>query len=217
MPTYQIKVYGTGLLVTAKKISFEQAQFWRELKYSDLANYLYQGDEDFDDFHIPNSSKFSGCFAEEEMDLEIKWNHHTLFSDVKIDQIYGPKINKIDRIDILKIDDNKNLFTLDNPVLEKFHIPNSPDEEVNVFLVESENNLLFLESEKGLWTYEADLKYEIKDIQDLKIIASQSSFNAEIDSIVDDVCVALIVSDTIFRLVDSDTETLGSLPMIYSD
>ena len=79
-----------------------------------------------------------------------------------------PKINKIDRIDILKIDDNKNLFTLDNPVLEKFHIPNSPDEEVNVFLVESENNLLFLESEKGLWTYEADLKYEIKDIQDLR-------------------------------------------------
>lgn len=217
MSTYQIRIYGTGLLVTAKKISFEQAQFWRDLNYSDLANYLYQGDEGFDDFHIPNSSKFSGYFAEEEMDLDIEWSHQTLFSDAKIDQIYGPKINKIDRIEIIKDDDKKTIFTFDNPVLEKFHLPNSPDEEVNVFLVESENNLLFFESEKGLWTYEADLEYDFKNIQDFKIIASQSSFNAEIDSIVDDVCVALIVSDTIFRLVDSDTETLGSLPMIYSD
>ena len=115
MPKYQIQVHGTGLLVTAKKISFEQAQFWKELRYNDLTNYLYQGDEGFDDFPIPESAKFSGGFAEEEIDLQIEWNHSCLFSDVKFEQIYGPKVNLIDRIDLIRID-NKNEITWEKMV-----------------------------------------------------------------------------------------------------
>ena len=218
MPKYQIQVHGTGLLVTAKKISFEQAQFWKEQRYSDLANYLYQGDDDFDEFDIPESAKFLGSFAEEEIDLKIEWNHSCLFSDVKIEQIYGPKVNKIDRIDLIRVDKNNEIiFSLENPILENFHLPKSPDDEVNVFLAEAENNLLFFESEKGQWTYEADVQHELKDIQDLKIVATHCSFNAEIDSIVDDICTAIVTSENIFILVDSDTDTLGSLPMIYQE
>jgi hypothetical protein len=218
MPKYQIQVHGTGLLVTAKKISFEQAQFWKELRYNDLTNYLYQGDEGFDDFPIPESAKFSGGFAEEEIDLQIEWNHSCLFSDVKFEQIYGPKVNLIDRIDLIRID-NKNeiIFSIENPILKNFHLPNSPDDEVNVFLVEAENNLLFFESEKGQWTYEADVQHELKNIEDFKIVATHCSFNEEIDSIVDDVCTAIVASGHIFMLVDSDTDTLGSMPMIYQE
>ena len=216
MPKYQIQVYGTGLLVTAKKISFEQAQFWKERGYSELTNYLYQGDQGFDDFHIPVPARFTGNFAEEEIDLHVLWNHSCLFSDIKIEQIYGPKVNKIDRIDLISVD-NKNeiIFSLENPALEKFHLPSSPEDEVNVFLVTAENNLLFFESEKGQWTYEADVEYELKNIQDFKMVVTNCSFNAEIDSIIDDVCAAIVAFDQIFVLVDSETETLGSLPMIY--
>ena len=216
MSKYQIHIYGTGLLVTAKKISFEQAQFWKELGYSELTNYLRYGDEGFADFDIPESAKFLGIFAEEEIDLQILWSHSCLFSDLSIEQIYGPKVNKIERIDLIKIDDeNEIIFSLENPIFESYHLPNSPDDEVNAYLVEAENNLLFFESEKGKWTYEADIEHELKNIQDLKIVTTNCSINAEIDSIVDDVCTAIVASDHIFILVDSDTDTLGSLPMIY--
>jgi hypothetical protein len=219
MPRYQLKVYGTGLLINARKISSEQANFWSQKNTTDLTDYVFNGDNSFDNFLVPKNAKFTGIYAEDEENLKVGWSHECPVSNNEINQIYGPKIDVISRVELLDTKTSgKIIWAKDNPQFDDYLVPNDPDQEsINVYLDIADNNLLMFESEKGCWIYECESDKEIESIDHIKVITSNSSFGGDIDSIVDNVCVAFVAFDKLFTLFDSETENKGAFATIYID
>jgi hypothetical protein len=219
MSKYQIRLYGTGLLVNAKEITSKKSSFWKTRKTTELTHYLFQGDSDFNDFKIPNYAKFEGVLAEDETDLNVQWSHDTSFSKTKIVSIYGPKIDAINRIECVDLSNNNIIWAEDSPKLESYVLPDDPDEEITAFLEISKNNLLIFESEKGCWIFECeyDFKSKIVNLDQLKVVLTNCSFGDDIDPIIDSVCIGLVASNMLFILTDADTETIATFATVYID
>jgi len=218
MEKYKIVVYGSGLLVNAKKINLEKMKFWSKKKTSELTRYLFDGDDDFDNFTVPSNAKISGILAEHEEDLEIQWTHEN-FSERKIEQIYGPKLDAIERIEVFSISgDDKLVWKEDKPSIKNYIHPDEDDEDLGVYIKIEKNNLIILESEKGHWTFECEAAFEEKMTPcEISSISTNCSFGEPLDEIIDGVCVAFLINEKIFWLIDAETETMGRFATVYKD
>jgi hypothetical protein len=220
VPTYQLRVYGVGLLVNAKSISSHKSKFWVDKKTTELTRYVFDGDEDFDEFNVPAEAKFKGLLAEEEQDLDIFWSHDSPLSQYKIQQIYGPKLDSIERIECVDTSNEERLLWFEEkPILEKYLSPEDPDEEVTAYLDICADNLLIFESEKGCWVYEckSEIQKPPKNSTELRVVLTNCSFGIEIDSIIDDVCVGFMTFDRFFELSEADADTLGTYATIHTE
>jgi len=218
MAKYQIRVYGTGFLVHAKQISATKAKFWNSKKYSDLTTYLLQGDEEFEEYVVPKNAKLTGLYAENEKNLEVNWSDDNDFSHVKFQQIYGPNINAIERIELYNLDGNTLIFSKAKPKIKNRLLTDDPDsDELNIYLEISENNLLIFETEKGYWLYESEFDEKIKSLSDLELITTNCSFGDDIDPILDGICMAFVSYNNIFKLIDAETDTLRTSATVYID
>ena len=219
MPVYQLRVYGVGLLVGAKSISTKKGDFWSKKKTSELTRYIFGGNEDFEEFDIPQDVQFEGFMAEEEEDLSICLSHDVPF-DNNIQQIFGPKWESIKRIECIDLSNGDVvLWSEDEPQIQTLVSTDDPDEEVSAYLKTSANNLLLFESEKGCWVYESDsgLGNSLKNLKDLRVLQTNCSFGGDIDSIIDGVCVGFVFLNHFFHLKDVETDNLGAYATIYKD
>jgi hypothetical protein len=217
---YKLKVFGTGLLITAKKISAQKSKFWQKKGSHELLSYLHQGNDDFENFEVPKGAQMQGILAEEEIDLTLNWSHECKFSSYKFKQVYGPKLNKIDRIEFVDTaNKNKIVWSINHPEFESLTIPDEIDESVTVYFEVDNHNLIILESEKGCWTYECnyEIKKPLKSTVNLKTVLTNCSFGEELDSIMDNVCVGFVLNDNLFVLSDAETDTLGNYATICDD
>ena len=220
MPIYQLRIYGVGLLVNAKSISSHKSKFWVDRTTTELTRYVFNGDEDFDEFNVPAEAKFEGLLAEEEQDLDIFWSHDSPLSQTKIQQIYGPKLDSIERIECVDISSEERLLWFEEkPILEKYLSPKDPDEDVSAYLDISDDNLLIFESEKGCWVYECKSKIQKppKNSTELRVLQTNCSFGSDIDSIIDGVCVGFVTFGHFFELADAETDTLGTYATIHTE
>ena len=218
MPTYQLKVFGTGLLVTAKAISAKQSKFWIKKKNTDLQQYLSEGVETFRQFKVPKYAEFNGAFAEEERDLLISISDQKISRDIKLTQIYGPKIDQVDKIEFRIVGDpNYSPVIIKNPKINFDELVDEDDEQVCAFVEVSESNLLYFELEKGCWTYEFEVNRIVDDSSKIAVITTNGAFNAVIDKIFDDVCVSFVVDGSLAQLVDADTENLDSIAFVCNE
>jgi hypothetical protein len=218
MPTYQLKVFGTGLLVTAKAISAKQSKFWIKKKNTDLLQYLSEGVETFRQFKVPKYAEFKGAFAEEERDLLINIPDPKISRDIKLIQIYGPKINQVDKIEIRIVNDPRfSPLIIKKPKINFDELFDEDDEQVCAFVEVSESNLLYFELEEGCWTYEFEANGFVDENSKISVITTNGSFNAVIDKIFDDVCVSFVVDGSFAKLVDADTQNLDSIAFVCNE
>lgn len=214
----QLRIFGIGLLVNAKAISKNQFSFWSKKKFSELVRYLSLGDENFEEFSVPENAKFRGIFAEEEFDLDVKISDEKLSTQIFFNQIYGPKIDQIKKIEVWSVGDNDSLlFTIERPQINSLFSMESVDEEINAYLVASHNNLLYIESEEGVWVHEFKALNNFETNTKIEAIATNCSFGPDIDEIIDDVCLSFIVAGNASVLVDADTENLGTIAFVNND
>jgi len=218
MSKFQLKITGIGLLVTGKSISSQQSNFWSNKSYSELSQYLNDGDDEFDEFPVPKNAKFSGILAEDETDLKIDSSDEFLKENLNLVQIYGPKLDQIKNIELWNVDDHpKLIWSKDQPQILTLPSSENDDEDICVYLKVADHNLLYLESEKGFWTFEFESSEGISENDPISAITTNCSFTENIDEILDGVCVAFVIRDCLARLVDADTENLGTLALIYDD
>jgi hypothetical protein len=187
---------------------------------SELINYLLEGNDDFRNFKVPKTAQMLGILAEEEIDLALHWSHECEFSSYRFNQVYGPKVENIDRIECVNMaNGEQTVWSTNRPQFQSFTLPNDPDEAISIYFDVEEHNLLIFELEKGCWTYECnyELNKPINSSSELKTVETNCSFGENVDSIVDGVCAGFVFDHNLFVLSAAETDNLGNHAIVYED
>ena len=216
---YKLVIHSLGVNASAKAIDAKKMKFWSEKSPRELTEYLFSGDDEFEDFKVPKYAKFSGTYAEDEPILGVEFSDEPVEGMELSDGIYGPLREKISHIELSRFH-NSQETKIAPP--DGFEIPNlqtsEGDEDISVGFGVAEHSLVIIVLESGEWHYEWESKNPDLGFDDIFCIASNNAFGEDIDSMIDDVICAIVVEGEQVEMGDdTETESKGMIAMLASD
>ena len=218
MYKYRLAIHGLGINCSAKAINAKKMKFWSEKSTRELTEYLCDGDDEFEEFKVPNYAKFSGTYAEDEPNMGVELSCKSGIEIMLGDAIYGPLREKISKIELFRIHDDKEEKIVFPEMFEIPNLHNEEDEEdIYVSLGISQNNLVIIELEDGEWHYEWKSESPEIDFKDIFCISSNNAFGSDVDELIDDIIYAIFAGGVQSQMADgTETETKGMIAMLAS-